>query len=117
MHKSPPLYRPRHPCLLFGTKLAASGDLSLIFRTPLLFGFMRIFYMPIAFSPKTSMATIKSFLSLALTFGPLSSCSVKELMMGLAGGGGGLSECLRLGEGFTDGGGGGVEDFGLSMIT
>ena len=78
---------------------------------------MRIFFdMPIAFSPKTSMATIKSFLSLALTFGPLSSCSVKELIMGLAGGGG-LSDSLRLGEGFTEGGGGGVEDFGLSMIT
>ena len=76
---------------------------------------MRILFdMPIAFSPKTSMATIKSFLSLALTFGPLSSCSVKELMMGLAGGGG---DSLRLGEGFADGGGGGVEDFGLSMIT
>ena len=35
------LYRPRHPCLLFGTVKyvhEASGDLCLIFRTPLLIG-------------------------------------------------------------------------------
>ena len=32
------LYRPRHPCLLFGTIHEASGDPCLIFRTPLLIG-------------------------------------------------------------------------------
>ena len=32
------LYRPRHPCLLFGTVHEASGDPCLIFHTPLVIG-------------------------------------------------------------------------------